>query len=579
MAYLEAMAQELPHNSPIHFGALNCHFNQKFCVDLGLIGHPMVGLVYGGESLNVSSALSDFLRKRPAVEWRPERWSFAVELSALFALLPHSFRPPGSRRQQPAIAGEASLCVARPSGDTGITGVGRDRPHMPLGPSGPSVAAVTADAMQGLAETLEIPGVVVTLRQLSALHSWLSLFEDRLPPDSGGMSLKDHVAPELHGLVRYLRDALHSGSAAAASFALCRKEWEIAADPLRKQLLAASDLLRLQAGASLSDCHGPACRAWALLHSLAVWKTSEVSTNHISVESTLKVVANLFSMPSSVLSQTTQAWMPSKSPGSWLGYVDESDDIKDALSLAIWIVLIVGVDVFVEVAELLRTRLAQCRVSQLQRSKHLMFMTCSDSEEFPATGQGMQRSELNFLSLSCDVIHTAFVSEGLVQQLLLQTRCLGFRGHVSNMEMRQGWIFYGPDDNTRVSPGARRSQVNLEARIHQAARRVAAAKLASESERVFHAANLDAVNAAHPHMDDPRFISLTNQSNNCILRFTVFARCARELGEEDTRCKYQYYRAQCACPESQLEDWMEHRARGSCHLDVLPDRSTVHCKQ
>ena len=23
---------------------------------------------------------------------------------------------------------------------------------------------------------------------------------------------------------------------------------------------------------------------------------------------------------------------------------------------------------------------------------------------------------------------------------------------------------------------------------------------------------------------------------------------------EDTRCKYQYYRAQCACPESQLED-------------------------
>ncbi|CAK9011808.1 unnamed protein product [Durusdinium trenchii] len=80
-------------------------------------------------------------------------------------------------------------------------------------------------------------------------------------------------------------------------------------------------------------------------------------------------------------------------------------------------------------------------------------------------------------------------------------------------------------------------------------------------------------------MDDPRFLTLTNQSNNCILRFTVFARCARELGEEDTRCKYQYYRAQTACPESQLEDWMEHRARGSCHLDVLPDRSTMHVRQ
>ena len=141
--------------------------------------------------------------------------------------------------------------------------------------------------------------------------------------------------------------------------------------------------------------------------------------------------------------------------------------------------------------------------------------------------------------------------------------------------------------------------------------------------QVFTAGHLDNVNAAHPHMDDPRFLTITNQSNNCILRFTVFTRCARELGEEaslasgsnrsetvcehravfprwpilsqdskgytfrlqffgseeDTRCKYQYYRAQCTCPESQLEDWMEHRARGSCHLDVLPDRSTVHVKQ
>ena len=63
------------------------------------------------------------------------------------------------------------------------------------------------------------------------------------------------------------------------------------------------------------------------------------------------------------------------------------------------------------------------------------------------------------------------------------------------------------------------------------------------------------------HMDDPRFLSLTNQMNHCTLRFYQFTRCARELGEEETRCKYQYYRAQCACTESQLEDWMEHRAR------------------
>mmetsp|Transcript_114688 Transcript_114688/g.180560 ORF Transcript_114688/g.180560 Transcript_114688/m.180560 type:complete len:104 (+) Transcript_114688:94-405(+) len=103
--------------------------------------------------------------------------------------------------------------------------------------------------------------------------------------------------------------------------------------------------------------------------------------------------------------------------------------------------------------------------------------------------------------------------------------------------------------------------------------------MSNASEKKFMSQNMDAVTAEHPHMDDPRFLSLTNQMNNCLLRFTVFTRCARELGEEDVRCKYQYYRAQCCCPESQLEDWMEHRARGSCHMDVLPDRSTTHCRQ
>ena len=36
-----------------------------------------------------------------------------------------------------------------------------------------------------------------------------------------------------------------------------------------------------------------------------------------------------------------------------------------------------------------------------------------------------------------------------------------------------------------------------------------------------------------------RFVSATNQFPHCWLRFQVFARCARELGEDDTRCKYQ----------------------------------------
>merc|ERR1711865_981981 len=77
-------------------------------------------------------------------------------------------------------------------------------------------------------------------------------------------------------------------------------------------------------------------------------------------------------------------------------------------------------------------------------------------------------------------------------------------------------------------------------------------RMTTPLEKAMMSNNLDAVTAAHPHMDDPRFLAITNQMNHCLLRFHVFTRCARELGEENTRCKFQYYRAQCACPESQL---------------------------
>ena len=30
------------------------------------------------------------------------------------------------------------------------------------------------------------------------------------------------------------------------------------------------------------------------------------------------------------------------------------------------------------------------------------------------------------------------------------------------------------------------------------------------------------------------------------------------------------------CTESQLKDWMEHPARGSCHLNLIPNRFTAH---
>eukprot|EP00445_Apocalathium_hangoei_P032431 CAMPEP_0203960244 /NCGR_PEP_ID=MMETSP0359-20131031/90991_1 /ASSEMBLY_ACC=CAM_ASM_000338 /TAXON_ID=268821 /ORGANISM="Scrippsiella Hangoei, Strain SHTV-5" /LENGTH=136 /DNA_ID=CAMNT_0050894489 /DNA_START=82 /DNA_END=489 /DNA_ORIENTATION=+ len=74
----------------------------------------------------------------------------------------------------------------------------------------------------------------------------------------------------------------------------------------------------------------------------------------------------------------------------------------------------------------------------------------------------------------------------------------------------------------------------------------------TKQEKSFLSNNLDGVTANFPHMDDPRFMSLTNQMNHCLLRFTQFARCARELGEEDTRCKYQYYRASAAARSPSL---------------------------
>jgi cytochrome c oxidase subunit 6b len=90
--------------------------------------------------------------------------------------------------------------------------------------------------------------------------------------------------------------------------------------------------------------------------------------------------------------------------------------------------------------------------------------------------------------------------------------------------------------------------------------------------------NMDKLTAYHPHSDDPRFVGLKNQTNQCLLRFIQFARCARELGEEDAHCKYQFYRAQCVCPGFALDDLMDERARGVSYLDQLPDRSLIHMR-
>ncbi|SCQ16267.1 cytochrome c oxidase subunit 6B, putative [Plasmodium ovale] len=90
--------------------------------------------------------------------------------------------------------------------------------------------------------------------------------------------------------------------------------------------------------------------------------------------------------------------------------------------------------------------------------------------------------------------------------------------------------------------------------------------------------NYDELTSQNPHASDPRFLQV-NQFNHCAYRYTLFCRCARELGEDNPRCKFQYYRAQIACTAEQLEDWDDHRQKGTCVMDVLPDRLTAHLRQ
>ncbi|CAG9480657.1 cytochrome c oxidase subunit 6B, putative [Plasmodium vivax] len=90
--------------------------------------------------------------------------------------------------------------------------------------------------------------------------------------------------------------------------------------------------------------------------------------------------------------------------------------------------------------------------------------------------------------------------------------------------------------------------------------------------------NYDELTAHNPHSSDPRFLQM-NQFNHCAYRYTMFCRCARELGEDNPRCRFQYYRAQIACTAEQLEDWDDHRQKGTCAMDVLPDRLTAHLRQ
>jgi len=103
--------------------------------------------------------------------------------------------------------------------------------------------------------------------------------------------------------------------------------------------------------------------------------------------------------------------------------------------------------------------------------------------------------------------------------------------------------------------------------------------MAEEAKQKATLLNMETCTAYYPQIDDPRFF-LMNQISHCWLRYQQFCRCARELGEDNVRCKYQYYRAQNVCTESYLEEAMEHRAKGiGGPHDRLPDRSDVFGRQ
>ncbi|KFG59355.1 hypothetical protein TGRUB_306390 [Toxoplasma gondii RUB] len=48
--------------------------------------------------------------------------------------------------------------------------------------------------------------------------------------------------------------------------------------------------------------------------------------------------------------------------------------------------------------------------------------------------------------------------------------------------------------------------------------------------------SVEELTSQNPHTDDPRSMQF-NQMNTCSLRYAMFARCAKELGDDHTRCK------------------------------------------
>ncbi|CDR95375.1 hypothetical protein, conserved [Babesia bigemina] len=93
----------------------------------------------------------------------------------------------------------------------------------------------------------------------------------------------------------------------------------------------------------------------------------------------------------------------------------------------------------------------------------------------------------------------------------------------------------------------------------------------------------------NPHVGDPRNLQHT-QWNYCRLRYALFCRCCKELGEGNPRCKYQYYRAEMACTQDFLDiankyrdngrrGFLSQQNPGTHSTDILPSRQVHNIRQ
>ena len=64
---------------------------------------------------------------------------------------------------------------------------------------------------------------------------------------------------------------------------------------------------------------------------------------------------------------------------------------------------------------------------------------------------------------------------------------------------------------------------------------------------------------------DPRFATTQNQSKYCWTVYNEALVCMRQKGENDEECKEIYQWAVDLCPSKHLEQWREHRRKGSFH--------------